>query len=180
MTRQEAIEAGNKTYQGKPCKNCGNTEKYVSSYGCVICCSTRNDAEYIKEYSKSEKAKQRSKRYMASYTKLTENNKKWRSKPTTKEKIKKYYEDNKDMWLRSNVKKYGITIEYYYQLLEDQNNSCAICGAHESAFSRRLHIDHCHTTGVVRGLLCHNCNAGIGHFKEDKDIMIKAMEYLKC
>lgn len=45
--------------------------------------------------------------------------------------------------------------------------------------TKRLHVDHCHTTGKVRGLLCYNCNNGIGRLKDDVDLMAKIIVYLK-
>ena len=65
---------------------------------------------------------------------------------------------------------YGISLEDAEVLL---SNGCAICGDTE-----RLHIDHCHTTGKVRAALCGNCNSGLGMFKENTDLLLKATEYL--
>ncbi|MCJ8163147.1 endonuclease domain-containing protein [Acinetobacter zhairhuonensis] len=57
---------------------------------------------------------------------------------------------------------------------EDFNYShCAICGS-----TKRLSIDHCHTTGDVRGLLCNKCNFGISYFSDDVSLLQKAIEYL--
>lgn len=180
MTRQEAIEAGQKTYNGKACKNCHSTEKYVSSYGCINCSLSRNNPDYIKAYSKTDKARQRAKRYMANYENRDAVNRKWRSKEETKAKVRQYYKDNADVWAESSLKRlYGITLEDYNRLLTEQNSCCAICNLHETAHNGRLHVDHCHTTGKVRGLLCHGCNTGIGLFKESEDIMLKAIGYLK-
>lgn len=182
MNRQQAIDLNLKTYTGKPCKNCGSQEKYVSSYGCVTCTASRTDPDYIKQYSKTAKAKSRTQKYMKEYgkEKIAANSKKWREKPETKAKVKKYYEENKDKWLSKHLERYNITLEEYNELLYKQDNSCAICGEHESNLTKKMHVDHCHTTGKVRGLLCHSCNTGIGHLKEDKNIMLKAMEYLNC
>jgi len=65
------------------------------------------------------------------------------------------------------------------QLLKVQNNCCAICHTPESETRRRLEIDHCHTTGSIRGLLCEKCNKGIGLFSDDKETIQKAVEYLR-
>lgn len=182
MTRQESIEAGQKTYNGKVCKTCNNTEKYVTSYGCVTCTLNRSNTntDYIRAYSKTDKAKQRSKKYMATYENKDAVNRKWRSKDATKSKVKQYYKDNTDMWSESSLKRlYGITLQDYNSLLLEQNNCCAICDKHKDEHNGKLHVDHCHTTGRIRGILCHNCNTGLGHFKESEAIMIKAMRYLK-
>ena len=78
----------------------------------------------------------------------------------------------------SRIKKeYGLSRDKYTEMVAQQSGRCAICGEQpDSHFS--LHIDHCHTTGRVRGLLCGKCNQGIGLFSESKLLMQKAMEYL--
>ena len=85
--------------------------------------------------------------------------------------------------LRWSLKKYGISEEDFYRMLEEQNNSCKICKTHfkeEAAFSKKrsLYIDHEHVTNKVRGLLCNKCNTGIGFFYENKDYFINAINYL--
>jgi len=77
------------------------------------------------------------------------------------------------------VSRYGITEEEYNQLLVNQNFSCAICKSHINEFKRKLSVDHNHETGKVRGLLCNNCNAGIGYLEEDVDSLRQAIEYLE-
>lgn len=72
---------------------------------------------------------------------------------------------------------YGISIEEYNSLLIRQNNKCAICGAEVGWSGRRLGIDHDHDTGEIRGILCQNCNIGIGHLN-NVDLLNKAITYL--
>lgn len=74
---------------------------------------------------------------------------------------------------------YGITLEQYNQLLALQGGGCAICGRTQEPDGRRLAIDHCHTTGNVRGILCNNCNNGLGSFGDNIGGMLKAIDYLK-
>ena len=74
--------------------------------------------------------------------------------------------------------KYGLTPEAYIKMYESQDGKCAICGL-EPTTQRGLHIDHCHETNIVRGLLCHSCNIAIGNFKDSKDLLIKAINYLE-
>lgn len=71
--------------------------------------------------------------------------------------------------------KYGLTKPQYYEMKRLQNDRCAVCG---EEFLRTPHIDHCHTTGEVRGLLCSGCNTGIGHLKDDVRILENAIRYL--
>lgn len=75
---------------------------------------------------------------------------------------------------------YGISKEDYEKLLIDQNYSCAICKNQDSQTSvtNWLFVDHCHQTGKIRGLLCNQCNCGIGAFKDDIDIIQNAIDYL--
>jgi len=69
-------------------------------------------------------------------------------------------------------------------LLEKQNGKCAICGNHEIAIhnvtknKQNLAVDHCHKNGKIRGLLCQDCNRGIGLFHEDISRLEKAIKYL--
>lgn len=88
------------------------------------------------------------------------------------------YKINKEL-----QRKYGITPEDYENMMEYQDHSCKICNVfHEDAATtrgRRLVVDHCHTTGKVRGLLCVKCNAGIGMFNDKIDNLISAISYLK-
>lgn len=79
-----------------------------------------------------------------------------------------------------NLKKYGITVEEYEALHAKQNGQCAICGRTDhDAKGKRLAVDHCHTTKKVRGLLCGNCNQGIGRFHHDVAIVEAALAYLR-
>ena len=80
---------------------------------------------------------------------------------------------------RSKLKcKYGISVEQYDLMFQEQNGVCAICGR-ESPDGRRLHIDHCHATNTVRGLLCCDCNRGLGIFKDNLNYLQKAFDYLQ-
>lgn len=80
---------------------------------------------------------------------------------------------------RNNLKRnYGITIEEYNEMFAKQNGRCAICHRHQSELKKRLCVDHCHTTQRIRGLLCNNCNHGIGKFKDDTSLLQSAIIYL--
>lgn len=80
---------------------------------------------------------------------------------------------------KSRFKKYGITKEQYLQMVEDQEGLCAICRKPYDWENSALYIDHCHTTGKVRGLLCRTCNKGLGYFHDDVAVLARAIEYLK-
>lgn len=74
---------------------------------------------------------------------------------------------------------YGITHEQFEQLLIKQNFNCAICqNKLILAEKRKMHVDHDHATGAIRGLLCNNCNNGLGHFKDNNEYLKNAIKYL--
>lgn len=73
-------------------------------------------------------------------------------------------------------RKYGITEPEYLALLASQGNACAICCTQPNG--QRLAVDHDHTTGKVRGLLCGHCNKALGLFGDDADRLRKAAEYV--
>ena len=108
-------------------------------------------------------------------------NRKWQK--NNPEKCKKYGEK----WIKNNPEKiknnslrqhHGITLEEFTQLFKHQNNSCKICGITEPPV-KGWHVDHDHLTQHIRGILCHHCNVGIGHFKENITFLKNAINYLK-
>lgn len=78
-------------------------------------------------------------------------------------------------------KRYGITPQNYDDMLRKQQGRCAICNCipKEDSQRRTFHIDHCHSTGRIRGLLCKDCNLMLGFAKDKSDILLRAIEYLK-
>ena len=84
------------------------------------------------------------------------------------------------------MNKYGITEVDRKKMYIKQEGKCLICGIllelgvtyRDDSFSLRACVAHCHTTGEVRGLLCHSCNGGLGLFKDNIDSLRKAIEYL--
>lgn len=78
--------------------------------------------------------------------------------------------------LQRRCRQHGIT-PHAYELME--NEGCAVCGAHpEFDATVRLHIDHNHTTGKVRGLLCQPCNLALGHLRDDPIRIIALYHYI--
>ncbi len=84
--------------------------------------------------------------------------------------------------LRQSLKKYSLSDSDWHDLLNHQESKCAICRklptAKINGRIKRLAIDHCHETGKVRGLLCHECNAGLGMFGDNWMLLDNAIEYL--
>lgn len=94
---------------------------------------------------------------------------------------KKSKQQRKHYWLKS---KFNITYTQYEDLYKSQGGMCAICGKHIEEFATTCDlssvacVDHNHTTGEVRGLLCNHCNTGIGLLKENPVILQSAIKYL--
>ena len=121
------------------------------------------------------------------------------TKENKKEYDRKYYQKNKDrldilkkeyrLKNKDNYKKwtrewslknnYGITLDQFNSMRKQQNYRCAIptCDRHESEFKNGLCVDHNHTTGRVRELLCINCNSAFGKVNEDINILYSLIDY---
>lgn len=78
--------------------------------------------------------------------------------------------------------RYGITKSDYERMLDAQNRVCLICERDDSQVRTRMHlrlvVDHCHTTGEVRGLLCHKCNQALGLLEDSVNSIQNALDYL--
>ena len=107
-----------------------------------------------------------------------------------KSKKKRYYEGRKEqvsLHARKYLLKrnYGLELEDYEQMLKDQKGVCLICKKEETQRSNpngkidSLRVDHCHTTGDIRGLLCSKCNFGISQFDDKPELLLRAFGYLQ-
>jgi hypothetical protein len=94
------------------------------------------------------------------------------------EREREWRNNNRDKILQANLKKAGWTLARYVYYKEKQKDLCSICGHAESKKSR-LSADHNHVTGKPRELLCSNCNAGLGQFKDSPEILKAAAQYLE-
>lgn len=97
--------------------------------------------------------------------------------------VKEWWKRNGHLHRKYNLKTFfNMSLEQYDDLLKKQNNRCAVCGKLEKQKYRGkilpLSVDHCHKTKKIRGLLCGRCNKGIGLFKDNSKILIKAAKYL--
>jgi len=82
-------------------------------------------------------------------------------------------------WHEYGLKKsYGLERGAFARMLQEQNGCCAICGTDKPGGKGRFHVDHCHDTGKVRGLLCSSCNLVIGHFHHSVSTLVSAINYL--
>lgn len=81
--------------------------------------------------------------------------------------------------LQYRARTYGLSEKDLITLMEVQRNKCAICfKSFESMINKDIHIDHCHQTGKVRGILCRFCNLGIGYFFDNRAYLQNAIQYL--
>lgn len=85
----------------------------------------------------------------------------------------------KASWKHQIKKKYGLTVEEFRELEIEQNYKCACCGiSKEQTQQTELYVDHDHLTGEIRGLLCLQCNTGIGILGDNLEGVQKAYDYL--
>lgn len=73
---------------------------------------------------------------------------------------------------------YGMGPGAYDAMLAKQDGKCAICRSEKGGGRGGFHVDHCHSLGHVRGLLCHGCNVSLGHFQHDTAVLEAAIQYL--
>jgi len=81
-------------------------------------------------------------------------------------------------WKYAGMK--NMSHERYDEMLKNQKHACAICKKSQTCFKRKLCVDHNHSTGEVRGLLCDACNRGIGYLKDSTILLEQAIKYLSC
>jgi hypothetical protein len=169
----------------RKCTKCGEEKslsefsKHVKGkYGLRPTCK-QCDAAYSSAVWKDPQARAKKEAYAKAYRESPSGSavrkahqKAYSARPDVKERTRAH-------WFRTE---YGITLEQYNQMYFDQGGNCAVCGAHYEIRGTNkldtLHVDHNHETGKVRGLLCHNCNSGIGYFKEDKNLIQRILDYL--
>ena len=96
----------------------------------------------------------------------------------SQEEKQKTWKTKRDYFL---THKFGITTKDYDRMLIEQNNCCAICFSTYTGDkrSKNFHVDHCHATEKVRGLLCSACNKGLGLFSESEQKLKSAIEYVR-
>ena len=82
--------------------------------------------------------------------------------------------------IKHEKRKYGLTTEQKQQMLWDQHDCCVICGYEFGQKLGDYHIDHCHETGAIRGILCDRCNRGLGYFRDVPSFLRQAAAYLEA
>lgn len=131
---------------------------------CKSCCKA-----YRKENVSGQRASSR-KHYKKNPGKRIAATKAWRQRNAQANRFAKF---------RARIRSvFGITVEEWARMYDAQDRSCAICLA-RLEFDRSTTVDHCHATGMVRGLLCQQCNRGIGMLRDDATVLERAVEYIK-
>lgn len=98
------------------------------------------------------------------------------NKDKENKRARKYQQENKvKLELNRILRTYNISLVDYKTLVDNQNNTCFICKENHN----KLVVDHCHTTGKVRKLLCVHCNFGLGHFRDNPELLRQAAKYLE-
>jgi len=153
------------------CKECSNTNLINKDTGlkvCPVCKESKTSENFYASKRTKDKLDTRCKECADAYKEQ------WVAKDPLKNKS---VSENARL-----LKRYGITLEEYNKLSEEQNHCCKICGKTASqgrARSKFLSVDHCHETGEVRGLLCQKCNTGIGLLGDNYKSLEKALQYLE-
>jgi hypothetical protein len=106
-----------------------------------------------------------------------------RYREISKLRSREWRERNKEKVRENNIKRYGISLKAFEDMFNNQNGCCAICNLQLIKFggpmqNEKAHVDHCHVTGNVRGLLCGQCNIGLGAFKDSMKSLQNAIIYL--
>jgi hypothetical protein len=137
-------------------------------------------AQYMKAYylANPEKFPKRTPEQQAKYNESRR--KKYAEHEATREALKKAAKEwqiaNPKKRHAQRLRKYGLTPQQFDSMMTLQSGACAICKTKEKGFPM---IDHCHSTGRVRGLLCMQCNQGIGKLKDSEMLLRAAIKYLK-
>jgi hypothetical protein len=133
----------------EPCIDCGAPKRVPSRRVCRDCVRKQN-RESRKRYRETHPERAKA------------SNNKWRRKNPHKVRLHK-------------IKQlYGLSKREYEALLLEQQGRCAICHVEDS-----LVVDHSHSTGAVRGLLCHACNTALGLMRDDPDVLCTAAAYIE-
>lgn len=124
----------------------------------------------------SEKAKAYAKKhYLANREKRLAQQTLWRASLTGEAKVRHRAKDCDAARRRA----YGITPQQFKTRLEDQGFKCAVCSSDVPGGKGTWKVDHCHSSGEVRGLLCNGCNVGLGHFKDSPSALRSAASYVE-
>lgn len=156
MTRKEAIELGLGRYDPvRTCLRGHDSQRYVSNSACVECVSIALRKPH--EIGPAEK----------------EYRKQWRSK--NPDKVKEYNRKRTENWIKRQ-NRYKIPVQDLKDMYARQEGKCATC---LQELNNKFHVDHCHTKGTVRGMLCRGCNVALGFVKENPIALRGLADYIE-
>lgn len=169
----------------KTCKHCGETKPLM---GFTFLRKTGKPYTYCKSCQKQKDKARKERDPGAHRARDAERTKRWRL--NNNERYRALKKDNRENQKQKNAPrialmerchrikmKYGLTKDNYDRLLLDQDGKCRICKKSDGGY---LHIDHCHDTGKIRGLLCQRCNIGLGQFRNSVENLQNAIRYLSA
>ena len=173
----------------QPCTRCARLFRAIrkSQLYCEDC------AKVVKaEAARRSYWKHAEKRRAESRSERQRNREKWRdyqraynaaNRDKLTQSARAHREKNRDRYFDRRLRRdYGITLDEYNRILQEQGGGCGICGvveARSKSGNGRLHVDHDHETGKTRGLLCDTCNRGIGQLGDDPERVKAAVRYLE-
>lgn len=153
---------------------------------CTKCKVDQPETNFYKDRSKPSGIHSNCKTCQSSRVKTKRTNDHvWRKKQI--EKSKQYREKNPEQ-TKLSIKnwtyktKYGITYHQFLSKINEQDGLCKICSTKLEVegrnCSQKAVVDHCHSTGKIRGIICHRCNVGLGNFLDNAQLLNKAQEYI--
>ena len=157
------------------CRKCG-VSKHPSAFSPSVlvkggnhqCRSCLRPAANISQKCRLDKDRDAYNAYQRAYRAANPNKfKAYRERSRPKERLKW-------IWFR-----FGLSKEEYESLVTKQGGKCAICGGPPIRANKHLDVDHNHSTGKVRGLLCSNCNIGLGMFLDSEELLDTAINYIR-
>lgn len=147
---------------------------------CIKCKELKEEELFVPVYNKEKqiirtrntckqcfnKQREEQRKKNPTENRINSNKERWKRNPSTVSPLHKRAYNLK--------KKYGMSLEDFDKIRQEQDAKCKICNQ-----EKFLVVDHCHSSGRVRGLLCSSCNTAIGLLKDDVDILQKAINYLQ-
>lgn len=167
-------------YTRRKSKRLGRAQKYYSldgrkdrELGLKYCPKCKNKKSLTEFYKLDDNLNGGYSTYCSECTKDT-------SKQTPKEQLRRYYKNGYRIRRDTNLRrKYGLSLDEYEKMLENQNSCCIICKKTLNDNGKNLAVDHDHKTGKIRGLLCNNCNVAVGFLQDNPEMGNKIADYLK-
>lgn len=166
-----------KSSTGKCCKRCGLKKPAADFYhyrwvckDCYIAKSAKYQEEHLIGRRKSSAAY-----YARNVVRLREEGLAWKKRNWDKVLVSARKSNRK-----RKLASVGATLSDFNTAIASQGGFCAICKTEEVSVDggKHVHIDHCHQTGKFRGVLCSQCNKGLGHFRDNPEVLARAIAYL--